>query len=203
MKKIDLRKQLADLYKASAKQVYDVDIPPMDFLMIDGKGDPNKAPEYAKAVTALYQLAYAITFRIKKGKQAIDYGVMPLEGFWWADDMRTFSIEDKSAWKWTMMILQPDFVIRELVEEMRTEVAEKKNPPALPKIRFQAFAEGPAAQVLHLGPYASEGPTIHRIHEHIKQSGHALRGKHHEIYLKDPRKSAPEKLRTIIRLPYA
>ena len=105
MKKIDLRKQLADLYKASAKQVYDVDIPPMDFLMIDGKGDPNKAPEYAKAVTALYQLAYAITFRIKKGKQAIDYGVMPLEGFWWADDMRTFSIEDKSAWKWTMMIL--------------------------------------------------------------------------------------------------
>ncbi len=202
MKKLDLKRQLADLYKVSAKQVIDVDVPEFNFLMIDGKGDPNKAPEYAEAVTALYQLAYAIKFKIKKGKQAVDYGVMPLEGLWWVDDMRLFSAEDKSAWKWTMMIVQPDFVTGKLVEEMRAEVAGKKNPPALGKVRFEPYHEGPSAQTLYIGPYANEGPTIARIHEYIKDSGHKLRGKHHEIYLKDPRKSAPEKLQTIVRQPY-
>ena len=202
MKKIDLRKQLSDLYKVSAKQVTEVDVPKFNFLMIDGKGDPNKAQEYADAVTALYQLAYAIKFHIKKGKPAVDYAVMPLEGLWWVDDMRQFSEKDKSSWKWTMMILQPDFVTRELVEAMRAEVAGKKNPPALPKVRFEAYKEGPSAQILYIGPYANEGPTIQGIHEHIQQSGRALRGKHHEIYLKDPRKSAPEKLQTIVRQPY-
>jgi hypothetical protein len=203
MKKLDLKKQLAAFYKASAKKVDDVEFPTMRFLMIDGKGDPNKAPEYAEAVAALFQLAYAIKFHIKKGKKPVDYAVMPLEGLWWADDMRVFGTGDKSAWKWTMMILQPDFVTRGIVETMRTEVAEKKNPPALGKVRFESFAEGPAAQILHIGSYASEGPTVVKVHDHIRQSGHALSGKHHEIYLKDPRKSAPEKLQTIVRQPYA
>ncbi len=203
MKKLDLKKQLAAFYKASAKKVDDIEIPSQNFLMIDGKGDPNKAPEYGEAVAALYQLAYAIKFHIKKGKKPVDYAVMPLEGLWWADDMRAFGTGDKSAWKWTMMILQPDFVTREIVESMRAEVAKKKNPPALPKVRLEAYAEGPAAQILYIGPYADEGPAIARIHEHITQSGRALSGKHHEIYLKDPRKSAPEKLQTIVRQPYA
>jgi len=203
MKRVDLKRQLSGLYKATAKEVGTVDAPKMNFLMIDGMGDPNKAPEYPEAVTALYQLSYAIKFHIKKGKQAIDYPVMPLEGLWWVDDMRLFSAEDKSGWKWTMMILQPDFVTRELVEEMRAEVAKKKNPPALSKIRFAPFAEGPTAQILHIGPYSAEGPTVAKIHEHIRQSGRKLRGMHHEIYLKDPRKSAPEKLRTIVRQPFA
>jgi hypothetical protein len=203
MKKLDLKRQLADFYKASAKQITDTDVPAMNFLRIDGKGDPNKAPEYAEAVTALYQLAYAVKFHIKKGKKAVDYAVMPLEGLWWVDDMRLFSDKDKSSWKWTMMILQPEFVTREIVEAMRAEVAKKKNPPALAKVRFEPYHEGPSAQVLYIGPYADEGPAIQRIHEHIRQSGHALRGKHHEIYLRDPRKSAPEKLQTIIRQPYA
>ncbi|MBN2086180.1 MAG: GyrI-like domain-containing protein [Anaerolineales bacterium] len=203
MKKLNLKKQLAAFYKASAKKVDEVEIPSQAFLMIDGKGNPNTAPEYAEAVTALYQLSYAIKFHIKKGETAIDYAVMPLEGLWWADDMRLFTVEDKSAWRWTMMILQPDFVTRGIVETVRAEVAGKKNPPALPKVRFEAYKEGPAAQSLHIGPYAAEGPTVIKIHEHIKQSGRSLRGKHHEIYLKDPRKSAPEKLQTIIRQPYA
>jgi hypothetical protein len=203
VKKLYLKKQLAEFYKASAKKVDAVNIPAMNFLMIDGKGDPNKAPEYAEAVTALYQLAYAIKFHIKKGKKPVDYGVMPLEGLWWADDMRTFGTGDKSAWKWTMMILQPDFVTRGIVETMRAEVGRKKNPPALGKVRFESFAEGPAVQILHIGPYSAEGPTVMKIHDHIKESGRTLRGKHHEIYLKDPRKSAPEKLQTIVRQPYA
>ncbi len=202
MKKLDLKKELADYYKASAKQVDEVNVPSLNFLMIDGKGDPNKAPEYAEAVAALYQLSYAIKFHIKKGKKPVDYAVMPLEGLWWADDMSVFGTGDKSSWKWTMMILQPDFVTREIVETMRAEVAKKKNPPALPKVRLEAYAEGPAAQILHIGPYSAEGPNIAKIHDHIRQSGHALSGKHHEIYLKDPRKSAPEKLQTIVRQPY-
>jgi hypothetical protein len=203
MAKLDLKRQLRSLYKVTAKNVTEVDVPQMTFLMIDGKGDPNKAPEYAEAVAALYQLAYAIKFKIKKGKPAVDYGVMPLEGLWWVDDMRLFSVEDKSSWLWTMMILQPSFVSRGLVEEMRVDVANKKNPPALAKVRLAAYEEGPAAQSLQIGPYAAEGPTVAKVHEHIRRSGHALRGKHHEIYLKDPRKSAPEKLQTIIRQPYA
>jgi hypothetical protein len=203
MKKLDLKKQLAAFYKVSAKKIAEVDVPKMNFLMIDGKGDPNKAPEYVEAVSALYQLAYTIKFHIKKGKLAVDYGVMPLEGLWWVDDMRLFSDKDKSSWKWTMMILQPDFVNRAIVEAMRAEVAEKKNPPALAKVRFEAYKEGPSAQILYIGPYANEGPTIQGIHEHIKQSGYKLHGKHHEIYLNDPRRSAPEKLQSIIRQPYA
>jgi hypothetical protein len=203
MKKVDIKKQLSAFYKASPKDVRDVDVPKADFLMIDGRGDPNTAPEYAEAVTALYQLAYAIKFHIKKSKKAIDYGVLPLEGLWWVDDMRRFSTEDKSSWKWTMMIRQPEFVTREIVEAMRAEVAEKKAPPALPNIRFGSYREGKSAQILHIGPYSAEGPNIAKLHDHIQQSGHALRGKHHEIYLKDPRKSAPEKLKTILRQPYA
>jgi hypothetical protein len=202
MKKLDLKKELSDYYKASAKKVDEVNIPSMNFLMIDGRGDPNKAPEYAEAVAALYQLSYAIKFHIKKGKKPVDYAVMPLEGLWWADDMSVFGTGDKSSWKWTMMILQPDFVTREIVEILRAEVAKKKNPPALPKVRLEAFAEGPAAQILHIGPYSTEGPTVAKVHEHIKQAGNKLNGKHHEIYLKDPRKSAPEKLQTIVRQPY-
>lgn len=203
MAKLDLKRQLGNLYKVTAKKVDEVDVPAMNFLMIDGKGDPNKAPEYAQAIVALYQLSYAIKFSIKKGKKAIDYAVMPLEGLWWVDDMRQFSVEDKSSWKWTAMIMQPDFINSNLVEEMRAEVAEKKNPPALAKVRFETFAEGPAAQILHIGPYAAEGPTVVKVHEYIQQSGHELRGKHHEIYLKDPRKSSSEKLQTIVRQPYA
>jgi hypothetical protein len=202
MKKIDLKKQLAAYYKASAARVADADVPSFDFLMIDGRGDPNRAPEYAEAVTALYQLSYAIKFHLKKGKAGIDYGVMPLEGLWWVDDMHLFTTADKSAWKWTMMILQPEFVTREIVAAMRAEVAEKKSPPALSRIRFETFREGSCAQILYVGPYADEGPAIQRIHDHIRESGHSLRGKHHEIYLKDPRKCAPEKLQTIIRQPY-
>jgi hypothetical protein len=202
MKKLDLKKQLSEFYKPSKKEVSIVDVPEMNFLMIDGQGDPNKAPEYAEALAALYQLSYAIKFHIKKGRKAVDFAVMPLEGLWWVDDMRLFSAENKAAWKWTMMILQPDFVGRDLVEEMRAEAAKKKNPPALPKVRFETYHEGPAAQILFVGPYSAEGPTIARIHEHIRGMGGDRRGKHHEIYLNDPRRTAPEKLQSILRQPF-
>jgi hypothetical protein len=126
---------------------------------------------------------------------------MPLEGLWWADDPRSFYFNDKSAWKWTAMILQPDFIAQKDVDAAVEEVRRKKNPAALDRLRFETLEEGPAAQILYTGPFSAEGPTIQRIHDFIHVHGKELYGKHHEIYLNDPRRSAPEKLKTIIRQP--
>ena len=202
MPKLDLKKDLQHLYHPSAKAVSVVDVPPLNYLMIDGRGNPNTAPEYADAVQALYALAYSLKFKVKKSKAAVDYAVMPLEGLWWAEDMRRFSVDDKDAWLWTMMILQPDLVTPTLVAETLAEAQKKKGLPALSRLRFETYHEGPAAQVMHLGPYADEGPTVARLHAHIEASGGRLSGKHHEIYLKDPRKAAPEKLQTVVRQPF-
>jgi len=203
MTKLDLRKQMPALYKPSKKEISVVDVPEMNFLMIDGEGDPKTSQEYSQALPALYALAYAIKFHVRNGRKSVDFGVMPLEGLWWVDDMRTFTVEDKAAWKWTMMIAQPDCVNGGLVEKTRAQVAKKKNPPALPRVRFGLYREGRAAQILYVGPYNAEGPTIARIHEHIRLAGGDRRGKHHEIYLRDPRKTAPERLQTILRQPFA
>jgi hypothetical protein len=204
LSKIDYKKELKHLYKASAKEVVFVDVPAMNFLMIDGKGDPNTAQEYQDAVEALYPVSYAIKFMIKKGEIGIDYGVMPLEGLWWTDDMTEFSIENKDIWKWTSMIMQPELVTKELVEDAMAQVEKKKNPAALSKVRFESFAEGKAAQIMHIGPFSEEGPTIQKIHDFIKKQGDDFEGteqKHHEIYLSDFRKAAPEKMKIILRQP--
>ena len=201
MDKIDLKKRLRQLYRPSARDPAMVDVPPMNYLMIDGAGDPNTAPAYAAAVEALFSTAYAIKFAMKKGLQAIDYTVMPLEGLWWAEDMSSFTSGERTAWKWTMMILQPDIVTAEIVQSTIAAVRVKKKLPALDRIRFESFAEGACAQVLHVGPFKDEGPTIARLHAFITESGYALRGKHHEIYLSDVRRADPKGWRTVIRQP--
>lgn len=202
MQKIDLKKELKHLYQASAKEVLEVDVPTINYLMIDGAGDPNTSAEYAQAIEALYSVSYTAKFMVKKGKQAIDYAVMPLEGLWWADDMSAFLTGDKSKWKWTMMIAQPSFVERSVIEDALKEVQKKKNPPAISKLRFEAFTEGRSAQVLHIGPFSEEGPNIERVHDFIGARGKRT-GKHHEIYLSDIRRAAPSKWKTIIRQPMA
>lgn len=202
MTKLDLKKEWKHLYRPSAKTVTVVDVPALNYLLVDGQGDPNTAPAYVEAVEALYAVAYTLKFKVKKGPAGVDYAVMPLEGLWWVDDMRQFTVEDKGAWQWTMMILQPKFVTAGLFAEARAEAEKKKALPALPKVRFEAYTEGQAAQIMHLGPYSAEGPTVARLHDFIHARGGERRGKHHEIYLKDPRKSAPEKLQTIIRQPF-
>jgi len=201
MEKIDFKKELKHLFKPSTKQVELVDVPQMNFLMIDGRGDPNTSPEYQDAIEALYGLSYAIKFMVKKGDLAIDYGVLPLEGLWWVEDMSQFSVEDKGNWEWTMMIMQPDIVTSQLVQEAVEQVKKKKNPVALPKVRFEAYSEGKAAQVMHIGPFSEEGPTVEKVHKFIEDEGCKRKGKHHEIYLSDIRKAAPEKWKTIIRQP--
>ena len=165
MDKIDLKATMRDLYRPSAKEVVRVDVPAMHFLMVDGEGDPNTSQAYAEAIEALYALSYTLKFAAKKGALGIDYGVMPLEGLWWADDMSSFATGDKSAWKWTAMVMQPEFITRNMVEEATAEVLRKKNPVALPRVRFEEFAEGTAAQITHIGPFTAEGPAIERVTE--------------------------------------
>jgi hypothetical protein len=200
MSKIDFKKDLKHLYQASAKKFEVVDVPPMNFLMIDGHGDPNTAQEYQDAVEALYAVAYALKFTSKKEK-GMDYVVPPLEGLWWVENMEEFSTGDKSAWNWTMMIMQPEWVTQDMFEAALEQVEKKKNLPALSRLRLETHHEGLAVQILHIGPYSAEAPTIARMHTFIDENGYEPAGKHHEIYLSDPRKVAPEKLKTVLRQP--
>ncbi|MGZ8800773.1 MAG: GyrI-like domain-containing protein [Aeromicrobium sp.] len=198
--KVDFKRELRVLYSAGPEPVL-VEVPELAYLVFDGHGDPNTSAEYAAAVQALYQVSYTAKFAIKRAEGGIDYGVMPLEGLWWVPDMSTFTTADKSAWDWTMMIMQPDQVTPDLLEQARVKAAAKNPLEAISRVRLERFGEGTAAQVMHTGPYATEGPTIQRLHAFIDEQGYERTGKHHEIYLSDPRRAAPEKLNTIVRQP--
>ncbi len=203
-RKLDPRKEWGDLYAPSAKKVVEVDVPDMRFLMVDGRGDPETSASYKEAVEALYALSYAIKFAVKK-EEGIDYRVMPLEGLWWMDG-EPDSLEDimrnRDAWRWTSMISQPEWVSEERVENALASVGKKKGLPALRRVRFESFREGRAAQIMHVGPFSEEGPTVERVDRFIEERGFGMRVKHHEIYLTDPRRTAPEKNKTIIRHPF-
>jgi hypothetical protein len=200
MGKLDFRKEQRKFYAPSAKEVSVVDVPAMSFLMADGEGDPDTSPAFAQAVEALFSLSFTIKFACKKGGRP-DYAVMPLEGLWWADDPGAFVEGRKEEWKWTLMIRQPDFVTREMVQAAREELRGKKDLPAMGRVRLKKFTEGLAAQVLHVGPFDAEGPAIARLHDEIAARARKIRGKHHEIYLSDTRRLPPGKWKTIIRQP--
>lgn len=202
MTKIDFTKEYKQLYQPSAREFELVEVPRLTYLMVDGHGDPNTAPVYAQAVEALYGLAYRIKF-ISKAELGRDYVVPPLEGLWWADDYNSFTTAlDKSKWDWTMLIMVPEWISRELYERALDELRRKKPLPALDAIRMEPYEEGLAAQILHIGPYDAEGPVLARLHqEWIPQHGYVESGKHHEIYLSDPRRVEPAKLKTVLRQP--
>jgi hypothetical protein len=200
--KIDLKKDLKHLYQPSAREVVQVDVPPLRYLMVDGTGDPTTSAHYARAVEALFSVSYAAKFMVKKGPTAIDYAVMPLEGLWWSDDMASFVENDRTKWQWTMMILQPDFVDESLLRDALADVKRKKGLDTVDALRIERFTEGPCAQTLHVGPFTAEGPTIQRVHDFIEARG-SLAGKHHEIYLSDIRRADPARWKTIIRQPMA
>jgi hypothetical protein len=199
MTKFDYKKDLKQLYFPPAKIFTFVEVPPMNFLMIDGHGDPNKVPAYQEALEALYTMAYTIKFALKP--RGIEYVIPPSEGLWWMEDMRQFSQETKDRWDWTMMIMQPQDVSAEVVEQARGSATRKKELPALNKLRFERFHEGLCVQIMYFGAYADEGPTIASMHAFIHEQGYELTGKHHEIYLGDHRRTPPEKLKTVIRQP--
>jgi len=198
MEKIDFKKQFKDFYGIGAGKMKIVDVPEMQFLTIDGKGDPNNSQSFQAAIECLYSVSYTLKFMVKKGELGIDYGVMPLEGQWYMEDNSQFSMERKQDWFWTIMIMQPDFITGQMVQDAIKAAGAKKDIEALPLLKI---TDGLAAQVLYTGPYSEEGPTILKLHEFIKEQGYELTGRHREIYLSDMRRTAPEKLKTIIRQP--
>ena len=200
MARLDLRKELKQLYQPSAQSVAEVRVPAFTFLMIDGEGDPDTSTAYREAVEALFAVSYTAKFMVKKGPSKQDYAVMPLEGLWWAKDMAAFRNNDRSQWQWTLMILQPKCVTRVILRAAIKEAAAKKPLPGIARLRIERFAEGRCAQLLHIGPFSAEGPTIERLHAYIDAHG-KRRGKHHEIYLTDIRHAAPARWKTVIRQP--
>lgn len=199
MEKIDLKKSFKEFYKVGATEVVYLKVPVIKFLQIDGEGSPAESA-YSDAVQALYSVAFTMKFAAKK--DGYDYSVMPLEGLWWADDMAAFTEERRAEWRWTAMIATPDFVTQVMLDAGKKTVRDKKGDlPRLGDIRLKEFEEGPSAQITHIGSYDSEGPTIAKLHAWILDNGYELKGKHHEIYLNDPSRTATEKVKTIIRQP--
>lgn len=210
MKTIDLKKQFKHLYQPSAKKIETVQVPNLQFAMIDGaieKGQaPGTSPLFAEATQALYGLSYTLKFMLKKRKtKAIDYPVMALEGLWWVED-GSFDITVKDNWFYTLMIMQPEVITKEIFEEAREQVRKKKgDSPLLSKVNLGYFEEGLCVQTMHIGPYATEPATIDRMKEYMAENGLkdnvGPNGKHHEIYMSDPRKAAPDKMKTVLRHP--
>lgn len=199
--KIDFKKTF-DSYRAKRGEFRVVVVPTMQYLMIDGQGDPNTSPVYAQALEALYPVAYKLKF-VSKRELGRDYVVPPLEGLWWADDMTAFTTaRDKSKWHWTMMIMAPEWITPE-VFDAALEQAGTKNPPArLSEVRFEELNEGTCVQTLHVGSFEEEGPVLEHLHQVVlPEHGFQFTGKHHEVYFSDPRKTASEKLRTLLRQP--
>jgi hypothetical protein len=201
MTKIDFKKTL-DSYKSQHHKIRLIDVPKMQYLMIDGHGDPNSSKEFQEAIFALYPIAYKIKFASKQ-KLDKDYVVMPLEGLWWAQDMSTFtSARDKSQWDFTLMIMQPEWITKEMFDAAVKKVAEKNPPLNLSEVRFKTLDEGMCMQTLHVGSFDDEAEILKQMHEEFAPE-HDLKmtKKHHEIYLSDFRKVSPHKLRTILRQP--
>ncbi|WP_410622427.1 GyrI-like domain-containing protein [Amycolatopsis sp. cmx-8-4] len=191
----DVKKDLKALYAPKNTDWALVDVPEQRFLAIDGRGNPNTADSYKRAVEALYAVAYTLKRAAER-----DFVVGPLEGLWWADDLTAFTVRAKDSWQWTMLISQPEWIGEDDVEEARETVRRKKKLDA--DVRFEVLEEGRCAQALHVGSYDDEGPLLARLHdEYLAAHGLTPTGRHHEVYLGDPRRTAPEKLRTVLRQP--
>jgi Uncharacterized conserved protein len=200
MEKIDLRKQFKELYSPSKKEFALVTVPPLQYLCIDGIGNPNTSERYQQVIAALYGLSYTLKFSLKKS-QGLDYTVMGLEGLWWMPDMNYFSMDRKEEWCWTMMIMQPDFITPDDLADARHQLTLKGKGALTSEVRLERVEEGQCVQIMYIGAYDDEPPTIAAMHAYIQEHGLQRRGKHHEIYLSDARRVAPEKNRTILRQP--
>jgi hypothetical protein len=201
MEKFDFKKELAELYNPKNRDWELIEVPAMNFLMVDGKGDPNTAKDYSDAVEALYSVAYAIKFISKKELEK-DYGVAPLEGLWSSSDPSIFDNAQKDQYQWTMMIMQPAWITKAVAAEAVAATTAKKQLPALSKLRFERYDEGRSLQLLHVGSYDDEAPKLKYLNtEYMPEQNLTFNGRHHEIYLSDPRKTATAKLKTILRQP--
>jgi len=202
IKKLDYKKEFPDLYKPSLKEPAIIKIPKMMFFMIDGTGDPNTSEDYKEIVQLLYNISYTLKMKvIKKETPSKDYVVPPLEGLWYMPKMEEWSMDEKDKWEWTMMIRIPDFIKDTQIKKAMKILKETKNPSSFSKLRCEQYEEGTCVQIMYLGPYDEEPPTIKKIHQFAEKNGYNLNGHHHEIYLSDPRRVEPERLKTILRQP--
>jgi hypothetical protein len=210
MEKLDLKKDLKYLYAPSVKKIEVVEVPAMNFIMLDGAIEPDQSPgtspSFAEAMQALYGAAYTLKFTVKLRKQdPVDYPVMALEGLWWVED-GSFDIRKPGNWKYTVMIMQPDLVTPGMFAETLAQLRKKRgDQPVFSRLRLEAFHEGLAVQTMHIGPYATEPATVERMQSFMQANGFqdliGLGGKHHEIYMGDPRRADPAKLKTVLRHP--
>ncbi len=204
--KLDLRKEYRHLYASSARRVDIVDVPRFNFAMIDGQVEagvwPAESPTFQEDLQAVYGVSFTIKFMSKlRAVDPIDYKVMALEGLWWTESGE-IDFERKETWYYTLMMMQPDHITEEMFLEAVHSLRKKRGDiPALDRLRFESFHEGLCVQILHVGPYDLEPMTIARMRDFAIENGYRLRGRHHEIYLSDPRRARPEKLRTILRRP--
>jgi Uncharacterized conserved protein len=200
-KKRDCKRELKEYYGPSSVAPEIVNIPAFKYLMVDGIGMDFENGASQDAIQALFGVAYKAKFMLKR-EQGIDYGVMPLEGLWWSDDMGDFINGNREQWRWTYMIMQPEFVTADIIQAAMQAVKASKKSNSLDLMRFESFHEGLAAQILHIGPFAEEHPNIMKIHRFIAENEGVLDGKHHEIYLSDFRKTDPSRLKTVLRQPF-
>jgi len=198
MNKLDLKKELKAVYTAK-KDPTILTVPAIQYVTFAGKGDPNTSELFQSAMGVLYGMAYTLKFMLKdEGK---DFTVMPLEGQWWSDDIKDFSEGNKDQWFWKVMIALPDYVTEKYFLKAQESLQEKKNPPNLAKAKLERLEDGLSVQVMYIGPYSDEGPAIKAMHHYAEEQGYTLRGKHREIYMGNPQRTAPEKLKTILRHP--
>lgn len=189
------------LYAPKSQQFSVVDVPPMTFLTADGEGDPNTSEGYGQAVAALYSASYALKFA-SKTSHGRNYVVAPLEGLWWVEGDQPFTEKNKERWHWRLMIRQPDWMTDDEVRAVLADTATRKQLPAVLELQIRHLTEGLSVQTMHIGPYDTEAPVIRRLHsEFLPENGFRENGEHHEIYLSDPRRTRPERLRTILRQP--
>lgn len=197
----DVKRDLKECYAPKNSEWALVEVPRQLFIALDGHGDPNTSDEFARAVEALYAVAYTIKFASKRSLDA-DFVVGPLEGLWWADDPRAFITRAKDTWRWRMLISQPDWITEDMIADATQTALAKKRLPAIAEVRRETLHEATSAQLLHNGPYDDEGPALATLHDDYLPA-HNLRasGLHHEVYLSDRRKADPAKLKTILRQP--
>jgi hypothetical protein len=205
MDKLDLRKQYKHLYQPSAKKVELVEVPAFQFAMIDGEIEPGhgpgNSPAFKQALEALYGISYTLKFTSKLRKEdPIDYTVMALEGLWWVE-VGSFDIRKPDNWRWTVMIMQPDHINADIFQDGLEQLRKKKPNPAIDKLRLETFNEGLSIQIMHIGPYSDEPATIDKMDAFAEEHGYRMRGMHHEIYLGDPLRTDPAKLKTVLRHP--
>jgi hypothetical protein len=203
MEKLDLRRTYKHLYQPSAREVEVVDVPELSFVTLDGRIEkghaPGDSPSFMEAIQALFGISYTLKFQSKlRKKNPIDYSVMALEALWWVEDGR-FELSKPDNWCWRAMMMQPGHIDAQMFAEALAQLARKKPSPALKRLRLERFCEGLCIQTMHIGPYSTEPATVERMRAFARENGHQLANQHHEIYLGDPRRSAPEKLKTVLR----